>query len=97
MRNSNIESLNETYFKSLKYYKLISRIILIISVFASTWIFKSGLIELWDRHPNSPVPEFSWVSSIVLGLIVGFIIWVLLLLQLEITYDNWVNSRRKKE
>jgi hypothetical protein len=59
-----------------------------------TWLFKSGAIELWDRHPG-PVGghEIGWFFSLLFGIPSGLCIGAFLMSY----YLRWYEERHRDD
>jgi hypothetical protein len=71
-------------------YSLTFALVVGLCIFGITWLFKSGAIELWDRHPG-PVAEheIGWFFSLLIGIPSGLFIGAFLMSY----YLRWFEER----
>jgi hypothetical protein len=66
--------------KPPRFYTALFVTVVGLSIAGVTWIFKSGAIMLWDRHPGPATDyEFGWALSLLIGIPGGFMLGALLM------------------
>lgn len=85
---------NSPEFKQVTWYKPLYAAVLSSCFALGLWVLRSGALAMWDRH--SPVkvgPILSWPWAIILSAIGGFVLAVLIMLQIELWYERRRDQR----
>ena len=86
----------QNYFKESRWYRFIRNIVYLLCMTVITFVFHSGLFILWQKPSSGNSYEsYSLPTSLLIGLIGGFLLGFLVLTQIEVSYDRWVASRKK--
>lgn len=79
-----------TTFKSTGWYKPLFLATSVASVSVGIWILRSGALAMWDRYsPEKSGAILPWSLAIPISLIGGFVVAILIMVQLELIYERW--------
>ena len=88
---------NENSLTSLKtplFFNCLYLVIVGLFVAGITWIFRSGALQLWDRHPRPGENyEYGWFFSLLFAIPGGFLIGSYLMGQVL----TWYQKRAPKD
>jgi len=72
------------------FYDLLYVMVVSCCVAGITWLFRSGAMQLWDRHPRGGENyEYGWFFSLLFAVPGGFLLGSLLMAQ----YLMWFQER----
>jgi hypothetical protein len=77
-------------------YNFIYMVVVGLCVSGITWLFRSGALQLWDRHPRPGENyEYGWFFSLLFAIPSGFFIGSLLMFQILVWYRKRSIKRKK--
>lgn len=79
--------------KKPPFYNVIYWVLVGVSISGITWLFRSGAVQLWDRHRSAGEDyQYGWGVSLLFAIPSGFILGSLLMFQ----FLMWHQYRYKK-
>lgn len=70
-------------------YNFLYIVVVSLCISGMTWLFRSGALQLWDRHPRPGENyEYGWFFSLFFAIPSGFLIGSFLMFQFLMWYQN---------
>ena len=77
-------------------YNFIYMVAVGLCISGITWLFRTGALQLWDRHPRPGENyEYGWFVSLLFAIPSGFLIASFLMFQFLMWYQNRSIKDRK--